>query len=158
MPRLRCLWVRSFSACRCHFWSSRQNTEMFVQSQKQDQKERVVCFPSLLSSNLSSTCVSKFKSPTRIATAAESTQPQCVYTCSTHQALWGSLQPWFHCTQPQYPSYYPSYIRVYIYISIHTYTHTLIYILYLHIYASMSLSVLHSESRGLWKVLQVSWP
>lgn len=45
MPRLRCLWVRSFSACRCHFWSSRQNTEMFVQSQKQDQKGTRRLFP-----------------------------------------------------------------------------------------------------------------
>ena len=121
-------------------------------------KERVVCFPSLLSSNLSSTCVSKFKSPTRIATAAESTQPQCVYVHMQHAPsavrVPSALVP-LHSTI--IPIILPIlYTCIYIYISIHTYTHW--YILYMHIYASMSLSVLHSESRGLWKVLQVSWP
>lgn len=150
MPRLRCLWVRSFSACRCHFWSSRQNTEMFVQSQEQDQKERwKTSFVSLRFSlqtcqaHTFGTFVSKFKSSTSVATAAQcNPTAMCTYAARTKR-----------CEGPFSPGS-TALNRIPI---IYTSVHTLIYIVYAN--ASMSLSVIHSESIGLWKaMLQVSWP
>lgn len=157
MPRLRCLWVRSFSACRCHFWSSRQNTEMFVQSQKQDQKGTRRLFPFASLFKPVKHMRFKVQEPHKNSNCCwVNPTAMCIHMQHAPSAVRvpSALVP-LHSTI--IPIILPIlYTCIYVYISIHTYTHW--YILYMHIYASMSLSVLHSESRGLWKVLQVSWP